>query len=293
MECFFFIVKSLIAGRGIVPIFKETVKIILTLSKDGQFFGATWFLGALFVISILYKVLEAKLPESKTKDAALLIFFGALAFMSIQITLKYMLSRTFVLSAYFAAGAFVKKHEIDKTLLSKEYGWFAAACFIAFAVMGHYNSSNMGKNEYGYPIVFLIGAFLASYAVLYLSKWLDDFTKTEIREEAGKRPLYHSITSILTPIISSVNKLLIFVGKNSIDIVIWHFIAFRIVIVVQMYLNHEAITMSNVLSYYPMYSEAHGWWIIYTIVGLFVPLVWCGILRVGPWGKLFKKMHIV
>lgn len=61
-----------------------------------------------------------------------------------------------------------------------------------------------------------------------------------------------------------------------------------------MYLYHEEITVSNVLSYYPIHSTSGGlWWAAYTLVGLFVPILWGKLLRLGPWGKLLKRLHIV
>ena len=40
-------------------------QILLTLNKDGQFFGATWFLGSLFLVSVFYKLLDTYLRDWK------------------------------------------------------------------------------------------------------------------------------------------------------------------------------------------------------------------------------------
>ena len=258
---------------GIAKTARQLFLVALTLSKSGEFLGATWFLGALLLISVLYKLLDYSLPESKTKDFFLLFFFAALATMAFEVNLKYLLSRTFVLSFFFAVGVFCRKHGIDKTLLCGEYAIAAVASVLAFLLFARYNWANMGKDEYGHTLTFFLGAFLASYGVIYFSKVLDG------REEKPAVML---------------KSLLSYLGRNSMDIVIWQFVAFRIVIILQMYLYHEEITVSNVLSYYPIHTASGGlWWVAYTLVGLFVPILWGKFLRFGPWGKLLKRLHIV
>lgn len=264
---------ALYKGTGLAKTARQLLLVVLTFSKSGEFLGATWFLGALLLVSVLYKLIDCKLPESKTKDAFLLLFFAALAAMAFEVNLKYLLSRTFVLSFFFAVGVYCRKHGIDKTLLSREYAIAAVVSGLAFLLFGRHNWANMGKDEYGHTLTFFLGAFLASYACVYLSKVLDD---------CKAKPA------------AILKSLLSYLGRNSMDIVIWQFVAFRIVIMLQMYLYYEEITVSNVLSYYPIHSTSGGlWWAAYTLVGLFMPILWGKLLRLGPWGKLLKRLHIV
>lgn len=80
---------------------------------------------------------------------------------------------------------------------------------------------------------------------------------------------------------------------NSIDIVIWQFVVFRLVIFAQLLAYGEKISISNILSYYPIYSSDNGWWLIYLIVGIVGSLEIGKILRIGIWGKILKRMHVV
>lgn len=265
-----FTVKSIGHGTSASYILKTVIEIALTLSKDGQFFGATWFLGSLFVISVLYKIIDSTMKESGYKDCLVFAVFSVFALISFQITFPYMISRTFICGMFFAAGAFAKKHL--KEIRQMDCMSAAVICGILFLIIGHYGSANMGSNEYRYPVLFVIGAAMASYALLYFCRSLDNMK-----------------AKFCLP----VKQMLIFFGKNSMDIVIWQFVAFRAVIILQMYLNHETITVSNVLQYYPCYSTAHGWWMAYTLAGLLIPILFCSILRMGPWGNLLKRIHIV
>jgi fucose 4-O-acetylase-like acetyltransferase len=130
----------------------------------------------------------------------------------------------------------------------------------------------MGKNTYSSPVLFLISSFMASYVVIYISKFME-LTKI--------KPL------------NLLGKIFEFLGRNSLDIVIWHFVFFRIVIIIQLIADNQEISVHNILQYYPIYSNENGWWIVYTIIGIAVPILWCNLLRMKPWGNLFKKLHIV
>lgn len=59
------ILEALLIGNG--SIIKRVMGVFLTIDKSGAFFGATWFLGALFVTSILYKLLDTYLNFSGGK----------------------------------------------------------------------------------------------------------------------------------------------------------------------------------------------------------------------------------
>lgn len=265
----FYTIKSVLRGVSSNTILRNVLLIILTLSKDGEFFGATWFLGALFLVSIIYKLFDTLMLEVKYRDFVLLGFSSILTLVAMQITFPYMLSRTVICGWYFSLGVVLKNNK-DKLNNFVCFGSaLAAGC--TFLLIAHFGSANMGKNSYRYPLQFILGAVLASYALLYICCEFDKRAK------------------ILMP----VKKLLIYLGKHSLDIVIWQFVSFRLVILLQMYMNGELITLDNVLSYYPCYSTANGWWLVYTIVGTCVPIALCEFLRCGYWGKILKKIHIV
>lgn len=239
-------------------------KVVLTLSKNGKFFGATWFLGALFVISILYKILDTYIEESNSKRMLITMIFIAIGTVGFTINFKYMLSRTMVLGMFYALG--VVAREQKEVLATMDKPAVAVFCALFFALIARKNSANMGANQYRYIAAFVIGALCASYVFIYVS---------------------HLITKLCSPL----KEVFVLFGKYSIDIVIWQFVAFRIVIALQLYLN--GISFGKLLKYYPMYDSTHGWWAVYTIVGMFASLLIGWILKQGIWGKLLKKLSIV
>lgn len=75
-----------------------------------------------------------------------------------------------------------------------------------------------------------------------------------------------------------VRRLLIFAGDNSIAILTWHFLCFKIVsyIIILLY----DLPIEN-LAQFPRISEysEKGWWILYSFVGVCVPLGWQYLLK--------------
>ena len=268
----FYVTKSILHHVKSDTIVDTALRIVLTLDKDGQYFGATWFMGSLFVVAVLYKLLEASLRESPSKDITLLLTFGALAVLGYSVTLPHMVSRTLVLSLCYAVGAFCKKHQEKITLMQPDHWLLAVGSVVFFYFAAKNNSANMGANEYRHPLLFAVESLLMSYALLYLCKYAEKLTA---------KPAV------------AVKRVLVFLSRRSVDILIWQFVAFRLVIAAQMLLHHEALTVKNLLAYYPVYDAGGLWWLVYTVVGIVGSLLWCDLLRLGPWGKLLKKIHAV
>ena len=264
----FIIGKSLIRHENISP--GNIFRVFLTLDKDGEFLGAIWYLASLFIISVVYKIIDYSILDSPAKKYIILGTFFVWCLIGFEISLPHMLSRTLICGFFYALGAFGKKYLLNLKL-DRNTVVYAVISAGTFLVIGHYNSANMGDNVYRYKSLFLIGAVLASFATLCISKCIEEICRNNI--------------------LSYVKKAVCFIGRNSIDIVIWQFIAFRAVIAVQLLINH--IPLNRLLEYYPLYSEKNGWWIIYTIVGIVLPIIWGMFLRAGIWGKILRKIHMV
>lgn len=249
-------------------VLKHEFLILFTLSKADQYFGATWFLGALFLVSILYKLLDTLLSAQKYRDNIILALFIMIAFCGFHFSLPYAISRTLILSMFFALGVFANSHKNLFRIFDNPYA--IIICTVLFIIIGPYDSVRMAANEYSHPILFIAGSIFASHVVLYLCKILAQLNSS---------------------VFPAVRKCLVFFGKRSMDIVIWHLLFFRIGIILQMYLNGEAITVHNALQYYPLYDSANGWFLIYFAIGILIPILWCNLLRIGPWGKCLKRIH--
>lgn len=216
------------------------IEIILTIGKSGSFLGATWFLASLFVVSVVYKIIDTYLPKKREMSLVLLVICAVVAYTGFMITFPYMISRTLILSVFFAIGRVVRTYKEE---LSR-YGTWMTVIFSAviFLFIGRHNSANMGTNEYKYRWLFVIGALAASYVIIEVSKYIEMNSKY-------------------------LKKILCFWGRKSMPIVIWQFVVFRIVIALQLYL--EGSSLGHIFDYYPCYKTENGWWIVYVLVGMY------------------------
>ena len=258
-----FLTQELLDGR------LENMKLmLLTVGKDGSYMGATWFLGSLFVISIAYKLVDMIIPNIKIRQSLILILFGGAAIYGFMHTLPNMQSRTLILGFFFAFGRYLKLHESTFEKFTSMI--LAILVSVLFWIMAQYTVADMGANEYSNPVSFVICAFLGSYVVICISMSLE---RSRFR-----------ITEIL-------RWPLRLIGRNTMDILIWQFVAFRFCVTLQLYL--EKLPLIQVFEVESRYNTSRYWWILYLAVGIILPLIWGWFLRQGPWGWLLSKLQLV
>lgn len=117
-----------------------------------------------------------------------------------------------------------------------------AAC-VLIRLLANYGGISMASNVYTSPWFFLSAALLGIYVNLYISKLMD---------------------------ISRWNfKLIEYIGKHSLFILALHFLSFKLVNYLQVvYYSYPY----EWVAYFPTLPFTNKWWIIYTIVGVFLPI---------------------
>lgn len=66
------------------------------------------------------------------------------------------------------------------------------------------------------------------------------------------------------------NRFLEFIGKNSLTIMIFHFLSFVPINLIIVFLYH--LPLERILDY-PTIKEYHWWWLLYSVVGVLGPLL--------------------
>lgn len=242
---------------------KHNSLIFLTLDKDGFLFGATWFMGSLFLVSVVYKILDNKTRDVKENKILLFVLAIGAYMLGINIPLPLMISRTLILSLFFAIGVLIRRYEEYLRKINKNT--LFVFCFVMFAIIDHYNSVGLGANEFKYKEWFFIGSLTASFVVYYLAICIEK--------------------------VKTLSAFFVLLGKYSVDIVIWQFVMFRPIILIQLMIKQ--LPLSDVVGYYPMFYWDHGWWIIYLLAGVFGSLLWGWLLKQGIWGRALRKINVV
>ena len=248
--------------------FTLLLETLLCVNKDGVYLGATWYLGALFLICIVYKLVDMIVPRVRFRQYIILAVFICIGMFGYLNTLPLLQSRTLILSMFFAAGRFLKAefpavYEPSNLLAAVLMG----ALFMAGA---QFCNANMSGNIYRNFGLWILVALIASFATIWFSRWLS------CRRSRFSLPF---------------RKFLALCGNRSVDIMIWHLVFFYPVILLQLAL--EGSPLSMVWEVELRYNTSGMWWAAYFASGLLLSLLWSRFLRTGPWGRFLRKVHLV
>lgn len=243
---------------------KEVIEIFLTLNKV-PFLGATWFLASLFWISIFVKASSVFLQKNKYCDGIFVAVSLGLCILGFTVTLPYRQSRTLICAFFYGVGYIYKKY-IHEIKINKRWTVVAVFSLIIYIGIATVNDCIMGDNTYRYKSLFVTGALIATYFTIYFSRLLED-----------KKRNYFV-------------RFVMYLGQNSFYIVIWHILAFRIAILIQIIILKANI--KEIIDF-PVFYIEHGWWIVYIITGILGSLVWKYILEHNFATKTLRKFYFI
>ncbi|MCQ2482201.1 MAG: acyltransferase family protein [Clostridia bacterium] len=244
---------------------KEILEIVFTVSKV-PFLGATWFLPALFWCSVIVHIVLHILPDNFKCDLLVLFAGAGIMLIGMNYTLPYRISRVLVCSFFYISGYFYNRY-INKKISRKSKNILAVIAGVAFAFIGTVNSVDLGGNVYKFKSLYIIGALCATFCILRLSALL-----SECR------------------VISRFINHVAYLGANSIDILIWQFLAFRLTIMIQIIIDKLPL---STLTAFPIYDGTGFWWFIYILAGIYGSLLWTYILKHNPLSKQMKKLYMI
>lgn len=248
--------NHLIEYWSITDIIKNICKSFL-LHGSTQMGAAFWFIATLMEISILYCIIDSIVKKvCSDKLHEVVQGFISVAFLVIGYTLSlkkvecWGLNRVCSFYILFFGGEIIKKYmrRTEENVIAK-----AVIAFMVLVVCNRFGSISLDQNQYTNPF-FLILVSISGWILLY-----------EI--------------AVLIKKCKVVCRLLIYVGKNSLAIVILHFLCFKIV-------NYFGVIINKLprflIAAFPVLYKNGNWWIAYSIVGVFVPII-LSIL----WKKLY------
>jgi fucose 4-O-acetylase-like acetyltransferase len=148
------------------------------------------------------------------------------------------ISMVVVVTYYF--GYLFKKNEARIPV----NGFYAAACFMVLLISVQYGPQDTGGHQFIAPPFFLAASVCAFYTSYYAASVLER-------------------TTVL-------KNFMLLAGKNTIEIMSLHFIAFRLVNYLQVRIYDLPAAM---VGSHPNLSTRHGWWAVYLVAGLALPLI--------------------
>jgi fucose 4-O-acetylase-like acetyltransferase len=236
---------------------------ILSFAKVEQILATLWFLPVLFIVHLLFvltsygihKLNPAKPELWRGVAIAALFCLGFVYYPEKNLILRPVSIASVVVIMYYF-GYLFKKFEAS---IAFAFG-YAALCFAVLAALYPHGAIDTGGHVFVSPPFYLVSSLAGIYLNLYLA-----------RRITGE---------------SLIRKFLLFAGRNTIAIMALHFLAFKAVSYLQVKLYDLPPYM---LGKHPTLVTSGGWWVLYLIAGMFLPLGWTAFS--GWAGRTLLKKH--
>ncbi len=253
LECTFLEYPNLMTAYSIKHMLKVIVKAIFFQSGT-QMGGALWFFYALFLVLIMYNVIGFLLRKITKTDlvyfimqgivSAVLLILGYICFLSNR--QLHGLSRCFSVYCLIYIGYMIKNKKImDKICYSKKKVICGIIVSFVILLLGYHRGNiAIDGNVIENPVFFLVMS-MAGWNLVYLIAYA-----LECCQFVG-------------------NRFLTYISEHSVWIIALHFLSFKLVSLFEIYFyGYEPYYLAA----FPVLSGAGLWWLLYTIVGLVIPL---------------------
>lgn len=230
--------------------FKEIIKAMFFQSNT-QIGGALWFFGTLFFTINLYAIIYF-FVNKLTKKCLLVQFFFSIAFLLIGYACSlnnlslWGFGRVFSVYYLIFLGNVIKEYNImEKINNNKRYVLSIVFCVILFLIGENVGSISIVGNSYFNPIYFI---------AMSITGWI----------------YVWCISQILLEIDLPIHTVLKLISRHSVAIIAMHFLCFKIINLIEVIcFNYEYYRIAQ----FPVLVSDGGWWILYTTVGIIIPLV--------------------
>lgn len=223
----------------------------LFLIGGSQAGAALWFLRSLFMVTILYALIEYILLKfvknnsyimlSQTLISVLFLFSG---YIIHELNIPYSTSIGNCLSVYilFFIGHSMKQMTFSKTV--NKYKLPSILCSLAILMIGNqFGSIELNINFTSNPLFFLLVS-VSGWVLLYsIAKSIQNY---------------------------KYSKAIVFIGRNTMPILIFHFLAFKLINLIGILIYNMPIELTGT---FPILFYGGFWWIAYTIAGITLPLL--------------------
>lgn len=220
-------------------------------SSGEQIFGASWFLKILFMVSVCYLLLDYFAKKVFKKHILLIQLMASISLLALgyfcsiyEISALGIAQTASFYCLYFIGHLLALFKDKYMNWNWKQYLLILTASFVILIEFNMVGSIELNKNYYENPC-YLLATSLAGWAFLYS---LSYFIKW----------------------VPYLNRMMKAIGKRTLSVVILHFLAFKIVAAFVTY--YYGLPMFCIAAFPNLYGEKGLWWLIYTIIGVGVPV---------------------
>ena len=223
---------------------------VLMYMKGGPLAGATWFLGTLFEVTIIYTFVDYILKRLHVKFREIVNFiFGltlfVVTFNLIEQNIRIHSIAEHIAGAYvvFAIGVLLKKLALNAIRLRYWILIFSVTLTVLL-ICNRYGSVDLSEGVYTAPWFYLLCAMSGWFLIYSVSVGVCKFSR-----------------------LANATCL---VGRHTVCIIGLHFLAFKIITYLQICIYDLPIEK---LSTFPYLIAEPFWWVAYTVIGVGAPLL--------------------
>lgn len=221
---------------------KQLIKIFIML-EPAPLLGAMWFLSALFYTLIGYDVLVRMTDKFRYQVIILSVVATGMLIIGLNVKMPRVLINNILEAFFFVHCGFMYKNAIVQRTIKKLYRLFGVS-LVAVFVIAKYNTVSFATNTYGSKALFLAASFCGIVATLFGSELIEN---------------------------CKIFNWLIILGQNTIGVVIWQFVSFKLVSLIQ--IAYYGLSIDRLNDYPVIYEYAITPWIIAnTVVGIIISI---------------------
>lgn len=247
----------IIQPYNINSFFKAFLAILVFAGREPMG-GVFWFFASLFFVNVIFcflsYLIEKIFHDNKEYIRALCII---ILFVIANLATKYgfniqRFNNSLTMVSIYYMGYMFRRYEV---YINTENIYLAIISVILLFTSSIYGSVAVGNNEYLSPDFLIFCAGLGVYLNIYISKLII------------KRNIFNNIFT--------------YIGKNTIPIMALQFLSFKVIALLQI----KIYSLPNImLAKFPVIDGSHGWFIMYTLAGVFLPLavhyIWVKIKKI-------------
>jgi fucose 4-O-acetylase-like acetyltransferase len=231
---------------------QKELRILLSMDVSEQLLGGYWFIKELFLASIISLFIIRWVPKKYLTLQLLvaIIVTFILKFFNLYIPFFGIDSLTFFSVFFFLFGFLLSKHNIFNSL-------FIFPLFVIVAIFSIKCPCDMLRYDSHSVFIYSFASILGVILILNVSKILADKS-------------------------NRLKKILIFYGDNTLQILTWHLLSFKIVSLFVIFLlgrDIKQLGCTVVRADFFCNERYSSFWILYTIVGVTLPFTFIYLKR--------------
>lgn len=228
---------------------KKIIKILF-LMDWGPLLGATWFLAVLFYAILIYDAVVRICTKFKLSQSFITCFAVICLIIGLCFYFPIRLNNILLAIFYINFGKLLKEHYselFDKTPVFRRIG---EVLFVgAVSLISVFNTSSFASNTFSSKVCFVIASILGTFGMMSFAYGFSEICR-----------------------LNFLRKHLCFIGSHTIGIVIWQFVAFKIVSILQICFYH--LPLDRIYDYPIIYDYSFGPWVFLLLLsGIYISIL--------------------